>query len=378
MTPAVSDLIDRLGVANDAHSGSTLRAHLEGTGAILARRGFPAHVVAAGELHSIYGTEFFTPSVLPHREAVRAAVGEQAERLVWLFCRMRRSALRRARETGILDLRDHTAEKITPDEWTYLEAIRAANQAEQWRPRDGKKYALRDTSNEIATAEGIELRVLPRDMDEPIFFTESLISPLECFHYASHVDKLVQTGDYRPSMIFSDDLRSTRLGSEVRSSANLRSELAFFDPLYRRMNEVVEAHAQRLYEGCDYAPRVHNSQLLVYHEADHFVPHSDNTIRREGRLVTNTPWRQIVGLLWLTDSSDEADPGDKFRFTGGEFFFPNLIGEDGEPMRIRPKAGMMIFFPANYWFRHGVARVGAGRRISVARWWHVFDPTNGG
>jgi predicted 2-oxoglutarate/Fe(II)-dependent dioxygenase YbiX len=378
MNPAISSLLDRLGVADERHSGATLRDHLAGTGAILARRGLPEHVVAAGELHSIYGTEFFTPRVIPGRPDVREIVGEAAERLVWLFCRMKRSSLRVARDTGMLALRDNTSVPVSPEDIEHLEAIRAANQAEQWRPRDGKRYALRDTSGEIAGAEGIELRVLPRDMDEPIFFTESLVSPLECFHYACHVDKLVQEGDYRPSMVFSDDLRSTRLGTEVRSSANLRSELAFFDPLYRQMNEVVEAHAERLYNGCDYTPRTHNSQLLVYHQSDHFAPHSDNTIRRGNRLVTNTPWRQLVGLLWLTDSADEAEPDDKFRFTGGEFFFPNLIDAEGEPVRIRPKAGMMIFFPANYWFRHGVTRVGAGRRISVARWWHVFDPAAGG
>jgi hypothetical protein len=81
-----------LGVADQPHSGRTFLEHLEGTYALLQEHG--EEIALAGALHSIYGTQFYTPRKQPTREQVRELVGDKAERLAWLFCSLPRSMIK--------------------------------------------------------------------------------------------------------------------------------------------------------------------------------------------------------------------------------------------------------------------------------------------
>jgi len=76
------------------HTGSVaFDAHLRGVKAILRYWGSPQHIYNAGMFHSIYGTEGFQGFSLPlsEREAIRGLIGEQAEKLCWIFCMLDRS-----------------------------------------------------------------------------------------------------------------------------------------------------------------------------------------------------------------------------------------------------------------------------------------------
>lgn len=87
------------------HSGRTLREHLVGVFEILQTWQCPTPTCLAGLFHSVYGTHAFRTSSLriDKRETLRAAIGEDAETLVFIFCTLDRAALFRSLTTASLD-----------------------------------------------------------------------------------------------------------------------------------------------------------------------------------------------------------------------------------------------------------------------------------
>src|SRR4051812_17460516 len=80
--------------AEMAHSERRLLDHLLGTRQLLVDWGERAAVCDAGLFHSVYGTEHYLPSVIPleRRADVRGLIGDEAERLAWLFSTMNRDS----------------------------------------------------------------------------------------------------------------------------------------------------------------------------------------------------------------------------------------------------------------------------------------------
>lgn len=119
-----------------AHSGGTLRQHLDGVGALLQQWELPAPVVAAGRLHSIYGTEHFgDPQGQPDaasRATMSAAVGEDVERLVWLYSISSRDSRVASLRGGCLrDYRSDQELTATTSERMALVQIDLADTVEQ-------------------------------------------------------------------------------------------------------------------------------------------------------------------------------------------------------------------------------------------------------
>lgn len=78
------------------HTGSeAFDAHLRGVQAILRYWGAPSHLYNAGLFHSIYGTEGFQGFSIPmsDRDAIRNLIGDEAEKLCWIFCMVDRSTV---------------------------------------------------------------------------------------------------------------------------------------------------------------------------------------------------------------------------------------------------------------------------------------------
>lgn len=96
-------------------------------------------------------------------------------------------------------------------------------------------------------------------------------------------------------------------------------------------------------------------QLLSYGIGGHYKPHID------GESIWVTPkgekiWkkstdRDLSTVLFLNDD-----------FEGGDFIFPDLN------VRVRPKPGMMVCFPSNHHYTHGVEPVTRGHRYSIVTW----------
>jgi hypothetical protein len=103
-----------------------LSEHLVGTRALLLEWGNDASTCAAGLFHSVYGTYVFAHALVgPHeRVAVRAVIGEHAERLAWLFGTTdRRSFFERDPGGGVLLRAAARGEGIAVDADTLAQLV---------------------------------------------------------------------------------------------------------------------------------------------------------------------------------------------------------------------------------------------------------------
>jgi (p)ppGpp synthase/HD superfamily hydrolase len=139
------DLLNMAGARKTRHSGRTLFEHLTNTHDLLAYIGAEPHVCRAGLVHSIYGTTVFkTASIkIDHRPVVADVVGEDAERVAWLFCvSPRPHEVRRDGKTYYLTTTDGEVE-VSKKDLNDLALVAAVNKIEQMIARK-KSFALQD------------------------------------------------------------------------------------------------------------------------------------------------------------------------------------------------------------------------------------------
>lgn len=96
-------------------------------------------------------------------------------------------------------------------------------------------------------------------------------------------------------------------------------------------------------------------QVLSYGIGGHYKPHIDGesiwmTPRGE-KIWKKSTDRDLSIVFYLNDE-----------FEGGDFIFPEL------KIRVRPEPGMMICFPSNHHYMHGVEPVTKGKRYSIVSW----------
>lgn len=119
------------------HSEHDLLSHLAGVRDVLAGWGESQALCDAGLFHSVYGTESFSSGAIPVnlRERVRDQIGEQAERLAWLFGAMRKGSfyanLERDPPFKIQSRLDDQWLEISSGEFADLVRLTVANWFEQ-------------------------------------------------------------------------------------------------------------------------------------------------------------------------------------------------------------------------------------------------------
>ena len=96
------ELLERFGAVSVEHPSGTLLEHLRGTYEQLDRWGCSKDLCLAGLYHSVYGTEKFRKQTVPleARDAVRGAIGRQAEEIAYLYCALSRESLYRNLDVG--------------------------------------------------------------------------------------------------------------------------------------------------------------------------------------------------------------------------------------------------------------------------------------
>jgi len=96
-------------------------------------------------------------------------------------------------------------------------------------------------------------------------------------------------------------------------------------------------------------------QVLSYGIGGHYRPHID------GESIWMTPRGEKI---WK--KSTDRDLSMVFflnnDFEGGDFIFPEL------KVRVRPEPGMMVCFPSNHHYMHGVEKITKGKRYSIVTW----------
>ena len=99
-------------------------------------------------------------------------------------------------------------------------------------------------------------------------------------------------------------------------------------------------------------------QILSYTVGGHYCPHID------GESLWQTPDGE---LIWK--KSTDRDLSIVFYlnddFEGGDFIFPD------HKIRVRPEPGMLVCFPSNHHYKHGVEPVTKGKRYSIVCWAQV-------
>lgn len=139
---SLEEVLNSIGADAVRHGSRSLSDHLRGTYRVLRKWGVRDAVAVAGMFHSIYSTESFGHQTVPldRRPLVQELIGQEAERLAFLFAASPRNSLRQAiraiPESGRtvnfnLKHRFQGVEKLTMKEFWDLLTIDAANTAEQ-------------------------------------------------------------------------------------------------------------------------------------------------------------------------------------------------------------------------------------------------------
>jgi hypothetical protein len=137
--------LERFGVSVTEHGQTTLLSHLKGTYEILTKWNCDQEVCMAGLCHSIYGTESFlkTPATLDNRKYVQDLIGDEAERLTYLFGAHKKESLwknlDRDKNFNIVDRFLDKEITLSNQELSDLITITLANWLEQ-RPRSKAEY----------------------------------------------------------------------------------------------------------------------------------------------------------------------------------------------------------------------------------------------
>jgi (p)ppGpp synthase/HD superfamily hydrolase len=126
----------KLGTPDVAHTNGDFMSHLSGVYRCLEQWGCAEHVMLAGLFHSIYGTQAFQNFSLPtsRREEIKDLIGEQAERLAYIYCAMTYKSMRESVLEGKAQLWDRLADRpieMTEQEFTDLLWVKLADILEQ-------------------------------------------------------------------------------------------------------------------------------------------------------------------------------------------------------------------------------------------------------
>lgn len=128
-------------------------------------------------------------------------------------------------------------------------------------------------------------------------------------------------------------------------------------PLYPKIEELLRNAVKHIINPF-YGIEVSSSeipQILSYSIGGHYKPHIDGEaiwVAPTGEKIwKKSTDRDLSTVLYLNDD-----------FEGGDFLFPDL------KIRIRPEPGMMICFPSNRFYSHGVEPVTKGKRYSIVTW----------
>ena len=151
------------GVEHDSHV--PFLSHLAGTRRLLREWGCRSALCDAGLFHSVYGTEYFDPAELAtaERSDVAALIGEEAERVAWLWCTIVRDEI---------DLETLTAPSRITGEPILVTAAELGDLATLWAA-DAVEQIERMTPDERGFA-----RTLPRLLPFAAPVAQEAMAPL--------------------------------------------------------------------------------------------------------------------------------------------------------------------------------------------------------
>ncbi|PUE65037.1 2OG-Fe(II) oxygenase [Arcobacter caeni] len=212
----------------------------------------------------------------------------------------------------------------------------------------------------------IKTKLLPNPYyDYPYLIIEDFLSSHEC----DDINKKVkEDDDYEQAQVkIKDLLIKSQTNEEIRKTN-----------IYKLSEKYLEIYTNRFLE---YQAKIEDYfklaittstkvQVLEYLKDSFYAMHSDDSsmLYKNKELIGFTAvakQRKISTVLFTT--SNNENPSDN-TFLGGELLFNFLCDKDGNEIKLKPKAGMMLVFLSNPYFTHEVLKVIKGRRISLVQW----------
>lgn len=178
------------------------------------------------------------------------------------------------------------------------------------------------------------------------------------------IDALVhhmKTSKTEDLSVFDPDKSNQTRGTEWITDKKTRdTQIAPLEPVFPQINELMH-HIVKQVINPFYQFEVDSSevpQLLCYDVGGHYQPHIDGegvwTAPDQTQLWRKTVDRDLSMVLYLNND-----------FEGGDFVFSDLH------IRVRPEPGLLVCFPSNRYYRHGVEPVTKGNRYSMVTWMTV-------
>ena len=212
----------------------------------------------------------------------------------------------------------------------------------------------------------IETKLLPNPYyDYPFLIIENFLDENEC----DEINKLIK---------LDEDCQKAQIKTTLSSNKSKTNEDIRKTNIYSLNEKYLEIYTKRFlkYQGEieDYFKlAITNStkvQVLEYLINSFYTMHSDDSsmLYKNNELVGFTAvakQRKISTVLFTTTCDDTTSDNT---FEGGELLFNFLYDEEGNGIKIKPKAGTMLVFLSNPFFTHEVLKVNAGRRISLVQW----------
>jgi predicted 2-oxoglutarate/Fe(II)-dependent dioxygenase YbiX len=171
----------------------------------------------------------------------------------------------------------------------------------------------------------------------------------------------IETSQKTDLSVFDPQKSNQTGGKEWRVDKNIRdTQHVEMGPLFPKIVELFKDTVREIINPF-YQVQISESeipQILSYGVGGHYCPHID------GESLWQTPTGE---LIWK--KSTDRDLSMVFYlnddFEGGDFIFPDL------KIRVRPEPGMLICFPSNRYYKHGVEPVTKGKRYSIVCWAQV-------
>jgi predicted 2-oxoglutarate/Fe(II)-dependent dioxygenase YbiX len=169
---------------------------------------------------------------------------------------------------------------------------------------------------------------------------------------ASMTDSLVSN--------FENEAQSDNLEWVVNRNIRHTQEVQLSPAIVQKLSDIDDASIAAFINPF-YGIKVRDTEpahILHYGPGGHYIPHVDaETLYKDEiglDMWEKTLDRDLSVVYFLNDD-----------FSGGELVFPAL------ELRIKPEAGMLVCFPSDHHYIHGVNPVTRGRRYTIVNWMRV-------
>lgn len=191
-----------------------------------------------------------------------------------------------------------------------------------------------------------------------VLIRENAIAPQDLALLRAYVLKAEMQDTAVSNFMDAQDAGKTewKVRKEIRDTQNVELSDEIKAKLDGIESTTIEAHINPFYKVSvrDKEP----TQILHYGVGGHYIPHVD----------AETPYQDDIGhRIWgkVLDRDLSIVYFINDDFAGGELVFPEL------DITIRPKAGMLVCFPSDHNYLHGVKPVSSGHRFTIVNWMRV-------